>query len=111
MSFAARHVDCWMGRGASGRVIARPFTGHSGAYVRTKRRKDFSVQPPGNTMLDVLQKAGLETMGIGKIEDIFAQRRAEPNRAYHGQRFGHSGNAPCNAATVPGACLYQLGRF
>ena len=57
-----------------GRVIARPFTGHSGAYVRTKRRKDFSVQPPGNTMLDVLQKAGLETMGIGKIEDIFAQR-------------------------------------
>ena len=57
-----------------GRVIARPFTGTSGAYVRTKRRKDFSVQPPGDTMLDILSQAGYQTLGIGKIEDIFAQK-------------------------------------
>ena len=57
-----------------GRVIARPFTGESGAYVRTKRRKDFSVTPPGDTMLDVISRAGLTTLGIGKIEDIFAQK-------------------------------------
>lgn len=57
-----------------GRVIARPFTGASGAYVRTKRRKDFSVAPPGETMLDAISGAGHTTLGIGKIEDIFAQK-------------------------------------
>lgn len=57
-----------------GRVIARPFIGQSGQYVRTERRRDFSVKPPEDTMLDVLKKNGFETVGIGKIEDIFAQQ-------------------------------------
>ena len=57
-----------------GRVIARPFIGQSGQYVRTERRRDFSVKPPEDTMLDVLKKNGFETVGIGKIEDIFAQK-------------------------------------
>lgn len=55
-----------------GRVIARPFVGNSGNYSRTPRRHDFSLLPPKTTMLDQLQNAGLSTIGVGKIKDIFA---------------------------------------
>jgi len=55
-----------------GRVIARPFTGESGNYTRTDRRKDFSINPPGRTILNYLQDNGYEVRAIGKIEDIFA---------------------------------------
>lgn len=57
-----------------GRVIARPFSGVSGAYKRTANRKDYAVPPPGDTILDALKAAGLTTVGIGKIEDIFYHR-------------------------------------
>ncbi|MCU0722170.1 MAG: phosphopentomutase, partial [Planctomycetes bacterium] len=59
---------------AVSRVIARPFEGPSGAYVRTERRRDFSVPPPGDTLLDLLAARGLDVVGVGKIEDIFAGR-------------------------------------
>ena len=62
------------GEHAVGRVIARPFIGTSGAYVRTGNRRDFSVDPFGDTMLDVLKKARYDVIGIGKIEDIFNHR-------------------------------------
>lgn len=55
-----------------GRVIARPFIGKDGNYTRTSRRHDFSLVPPENTMLDHMQKAGYATIGVGKINDIFA---------------------------------------
>ena len=57
-----------------GRVIARPFIGTSGAYTRTRNRKDFSVEAPGPTLLDLVKGAGLESIGVGKIGDIFAHR-------------------------------------
>ena len=59
---------------AVGRVIARPFTGRPGAFERTAGRKDFSLPPPEETVLDRLAAAGLEVIGLGKIEDIFAGR-------------------------------------
>ena len=55
-----------------GRVIARPFIGESGNYTRTPRRHDFSLLPPGNTMLDVLKAGGRDVIAVGKINDIFA---------------------------------------
>jgi phosphopentomutase len=55
-----------------GRVIARPFAGRSGAYVRTPRRRDFTVAPPSPSLLDVLSERGREVVGIGKIEDLFS---------------------------------------
>jgi phosphopentomutase len=55
-----------------GRVIARPFAGRPGAFVRTPRRRDFSVPPPGPTVLDRLVDAGVAVYGVGKIQDIFA---------------------------------------
>jgi phosphopentomutase len=57
-----------------GRVIARPFTGKAPDFRRTANRHDFSLAPPSETMCDLLQAAGLETIGVGKIYDIFAGR-------------------------------------
>jgi len=56
-----------------GRIIARPFEGVPGSFYRTQGRHDFSYPPPA-TMLDALQSQGVETVGIGKIGDIFDQR-------------------------------------
>lgn len=57
-----------------GRVIARPFTGEPGSFKRTKARRDFAVPPFGETLLDVLSDAGMASIGVGKIEDIFDHR-------------------------------------
>ena len=54
-----------------GRVIARPFAGESGHYIRTPRRHDFSLLPPAVTMLDQLKTAGKDVIAVGKIQDIF----------------------------------------
>ncbi|MGI5848579.1 MAG: phosphopentomutase [Christensenellales bacterium] len=64
--------DMLTGDMAVGRVICRPFTGEKGNYTRTKNRKDFSINPPGRTILTAAKDSGLEVAGVGKIEDIFA---------------------------------------
>jgi phosphopentomutase len=63
-------------QGAHGvsRVIARPFTGEPGAWVRTPRRKDFSLPPPGPTLLDRLSERHIPRVGVGKVDDLFAGR-------------------------------------
>ena len=56
-----------------GRVIARPFLGENAdSFYRTPRRHDLSLQPPADTMLDVLSRAGKDVIGVGKIYDLFA---------------------------------------
>ena len=62
------------GKHGVGRVIARPFVGTSGAYKRTSNRHDYSLEPPKDTLLDVLKAKGLASIGVGKIYDIFAGR-------------------------------------
>ena len=54
-----------------GRVIARPFRGRPGAFERRPERRDFSVRPPGPTVLDLLNEAGVPVFAVGKIQDIF----------------------------------------
>jgi phosphopentomutase len=56
------------------RVIARPFTGSPGAWVRTAHRKDFSLPPPGPTLLDRLAERHIPRVGVGKVDDLFAGR-------------------------------------
>lgn len=56
------------------RVIARPFVGTSGAWTRTANRRDYSIQPPGVTLLDALAEAGVPRSGVGKVDDLFAGR-------------------------------------
>ena len=64
-----------VGAHAVGRVIARPFIGTGkGNFTRTAGRRDFSLEPAGDTILDILKKAGKTVYGVGKIEDIFAHR-------------------------------------
>jgi phosphopentomutase len=55
-----------------GRVIARPFDGVPGAFVRRSERRDFAVPPPGPTVLDAVREAGVTVYGVGKIRDIFS---------------------------------------
>jgi phosphopentomutase len=57
-----------------GRVIARPFVGSPGNFQRTANRRDFALEPFGDTLLDRLREANLPVVGIGKIEDLFAGR-------------------------------------
>lgn len=57
-----------------GRVIARPFEGEPGSFVRSPQRRDLSVPPPGPTVLDMLRVAGVAVYGVGKITDIFDGR-------------------------------------
>ncbi len=57
-----------------GRVIARPFVGETGHFTRTYNRHDYGIEPPTETVLDRLVKAGIETIGVGKIQDIFCGR-------------------------------------
>ena len=67
------------------RVIARPFVGKPGAWSRTANRRDFSIAPPDETLLDALAAAGIARTGVGKVDDLFAHR---------GLSGGHtSGNA------------------
>ena len=64
--------DVVVGEHRVGRVIAKPFVGKSGSYARTPNRKDFALEPPGETVLDVLMKNGVPTVSIGKIDDLFS---------------------------------------
>ena len=56
------------------RVIARPFAGEPGAWKRTARRRDFSLPPPGATLLDRLAERQIPRVGVGKVDDLFAKR-------------------------------------
>ena len=56
------------------RVIARPFAGEAGDYRRTANRRDYSIAPPGETLLDALAAAGVPRAGVGKVDDLFAGR-------------------------------------
>ena len=60
------------GKHAVGRVIARPFTGEPGNYVRTPNRHDFSLEPKRPNYLSLVREAGAKVYGVGKISDIFA---------------------------------------
>lgn len=63
-----------VGKHAVGRVIARPFTGKPGSFKRTPGRRDYSLPPPGETILDLSYKAGYSVAVIGKVADIFVNR-------------------------------------
>lgn len=81
------------GEHAVGRVIARPFVGEPGSFVRTDNRRDFSVDPLGETMLDAVKSAGKDVLAVGKIEDIFNHKGI--TRSEHA-----AGNTACLDTTV-----------
>ena len=66
--------ELMMGDDTVSRIICRPFIGGNGKYTRTENRRDFSVDPPGETVLDLLKENGKDVIAVGKIEDIFNHR-------------------------------------
>jgi phosphopentomutase len=72
MCQTARHI--LQGQHGVGRVIARPFIGSPGSFKRTERRRDYTLKPPSNTMLDIVKEADLSVQAVGKIEDIFVHQ-------------------------------------
>ncbi len=63
-----------------GRVIARPFVGRPGAFVRTERRKDYAIPPFVPTVLDHLHDKGIRVIGVGKIASIYCYRGVDEER-------------------------------
>ncbi len=71
------------------RVIARPFLGGPGAWNRTPHRKDFSLPPPGPTLLDRLAEQHIPRVGVGKVDDLFAGRAISSiHTATNGEAYG-----------------------
>ena len=66
--------EIMMGDNAVARIIARPFIGKPGAFERTSNRRDYSLSPFEDTVLDNIKKSNLDVIGVGKIEDIFNQQ-------------------------------------
>ncbi len=70
------------------RVIARPFRGQSGQWQRTPARKDFSLEPPAATLLDILSARQVPRVGVGKVDDLFAGRGiASVHTATNGEAY------------------------
>ncbi|WP_195276974.1 phosphopentomutase [Anaerotruncus rubiinfantis] len=99
------------GENAVGRVIARPFTGKYPNYKRTSNRHDFSLAPPRPTVLDAIQASGLETIGVGKIFDIFAGRGISRTSRTQGNDDGMAQTIAHAKEDFSGLCFVNLVDF
>lgn len=86
--FCLKARELCRGKWGVGRIIARPFTGTWPDYVRTSGRHDYSLEPAGETILDALTAAELDTIGVGKIRDIFAGRGVQRHIPMDGNADG-----------------------
>ncbi|MBQ5802391.1 MAG: phosphopentomutase [Clostridia bacterium] len=98
------------GKHAVGRVIARPFTGDY-PYTRTPRRHDFSVSPPKDTLLDLLKTAGYQTIGVGKIGDIFAGKGVTESHPTKSNADGMQTALALQKREFEGLCFINLVDF
>ncbi len=99
------------GAASVGRVIARPFVGTEGAYVRTTNRKDFSLDPPADTLLDLLASHGIETVGVGKVDDLFAHRGLARSRHTRTNAEGMEELVAQSGEMCRGLIIANLGDF
>ncbi len=94
-----------------GRVIARPFQGANGAYKRTGNRRDFSLEPTGETLLDALVSQELDVLSIGKIRDIFAGRGITESYLTHSNGEGMDTLLALQKKSFCGLCFANLVDF
>lgn len=99
------------GKHGVGRVIARPFVGEYPDYRRTPHRHDFSLEPPGTTMLDVLAENGLDTIGVGKISDIFAGKNVQKSITIENNTDGMNKTLKIMDEDFTGLCFVNLVDF
>lgn len=95
---------------AVGRVIARPFVGRSGNYVRTPNRHDFSLNPPKNA-LNYLKDSGLDVIGVGKISDIFNESGITEKVLTKGNEDGLEKVSKIQKQSFNGLCFVNLVDF
>lgn len=100
-----------VGEHGVGRVIARPFVGEAPNFQRTTNRHDFSLLPPRDTMLDVLQKEGYDTYGVGKIYDIFAGKGIAHTQRIQGNVDGMEKTIQLQDKDFNGLCFVNLVDF
>ena len=99
------------GKYGVGRVIARPFVGDPGGFTRTPHRHDFSVEAPGETMLDAIKNAGLDVISVGKIQDLFAGRGITSSHPTSGNSEGMEITASLAHVDFEGLCYVNLVDF
>ncbi len=99
------------GEHAVGRVIARPFVGEVGSFSRTANRRDFSLEPPGATVLDRLTACGVKVIAVGKIEDIFAGRGISESIKTHSNLEGMQVTDELLCRDFSGLCFVNLVEF
>lgn len=99
------------GEHAVGRVIARPFTGKAPNFVRTANRRDFSLQPPADTMLDAITAADKSVYAVGKISDIFAGRGVGRSILTHSNAEGMEKTYQALDERFDGLCFVNLVDF
>lgn len=100
-----------VGKHGVSRVIARPFTGESGAYTRTERRRDFSLPPPDVTMLDILKSEGYDVIAVGKIRDIYAGRGVTQALPTHNNKEGMAAALSLTDTDFSGLAFINLVDF
>ena len=93
-----------------GRVIARPFTGEH-PYTRTSRRHDYALLPPHATTLDLVKNAGLDTVCVGKISDVFAGQGVTRSVKTSGNTDGMAKTLEVQATDFKGFCFVNLVDF
>ena len=100
-----------VGEHAVGRVIARPFVGTYPNYTRTANRRDFSVAPPRDTLLNALSSAGKTVRTVGKISDIFAGSGITHSTPTHGNAEGMAAALQAAEEDFEGLCFVNLVDF
>ncbi len=105
----ARAIMC--GKHAVGRIIARPFVGQWPDFTRTTNRHDYSLTPPAPTMLDALMDAGLATIGVGKIYDIFNGRAVSECNRTRSNTDGMEKTTEIAKRDFTGLCFVNLVDF
>ena len=98
------------GEHAVGRVIARPFVGEY-PFTRTANRHDFSLEPQGQTMLDVLKERGFATLSVGKIYDIFAGKSVQELNRTSSNAHGMQVTLDMQKRDFEGLCFVNLVDF
>ena len=100
------------GKHGVGRVIARPYVGeNAGDFRRTSNRHDFSLEPPKQTMLDAIKAAGLDTLAVGKIYDIFAGQGTTEHLFNKSNADGMAHTDDYAARDFHGLCFVNLVDF
>lgn len=100
------------GKHGVGRVIARPYVGQSPSeFRRTSNRHDFSLEPPKQTMLDAIKAAGLDSLAVGKIYDIFAGQGTTAHLFNKSNADGMAHTDDYAARDFHGLCFVNLVDF